>query len=554
MDNRRTPAPSNSQTRQNRVALFPNRRDTQIVEDHEPSSRRINTEAEILADENNQAIPIVISSGSEDDSDDDAAYEEAERQRKGKMVVSASKAEPKRKGRVAAPEIPGIVIREQENGKFVNPESESESDSEEDAVYQRQLNVAKLESLNTQNMEAPEPSEAEQRSKGKAAEHDIPLGAEYKRQLEFAIQESLKSYYNNSAGRSLDVHALRTETGLARGNIGNEDSVDEGAQTEALDAVRGNESPKGKRKIKAKKQKIAEPDVARGKFINSASDTEPTGSMPYQRVSSRGRVLKPTYKLLQLANVTDARAREGTSGSERKQTKKHLLNNVTAQARSMPRIPVGVVDGSEDAPLPLNRGPRRSFRRYGSQHNRLQSSVADASELTGSVSVVSQAGQANGVAQADVVNPHGSGAGSEVGGSEPDADYWIPDLIVVPFLDPTSVAGQASEGNAVGRQTDMVVPLLEPMYENGNWNAGAMSVLIDDMAAGAAFSITGGNLATVDFTMSFYSTVKVNEEIEIEASVVGEKASLLSVIIRYKKERFRREGCCRETMDARYSY
>ncbi|GJS92454.1 thioesterase superfamily protein [Tanacetum coccineum] len=89
---------------------------------------------------------------------------------------------------------------------------------------------------------------------------------------------------------------------------------------------------------------------------------------------------------------------------------------------------------------------------------------------------------------------------------------------------------------------------------NGNCNTGAMLVLIDDMAAGAAFSITGGNLATVNFTMSFYSTVKVNEEVEIEASVVGEKGSLVSVIIDIKKERFRRESCCRKTMDARYSY
>ncbi|PWA72607.1 thioesterase superfamily protein [Artemisia annua] len=71
---------------------------------------------------------------------------------------------------------------------------------------------------------------------------------------------------------------------------------------------------------------------------------------------------------------------------------------------------------------------------------------------------------------------------------------------------------------------------------NGNWNAGAMSVLIDDMAAGAVFSITGGNLATVDFTMSFYSTVKVNEEVEIEASVVGEKGNLVSVVIDIKKK------------------
>nr|GEW80444.1 retrotransposon protein, putative, Ty1-copia subclass [Tanacetum cinerariifolium] len=60
-------------------------------------------------------------------------------------------------------------------------------------------------------------------------------------------------------------------------------------------------------------------------------------------------------------------------------------------------------------------------------------------------------------------------------------------------------------------------------------------VLIDDMAAGAAFSITKGNLATVDFTMSFYLTVKVNEEVEIEESVVGAKGNLVSVIIDIKR-------------------
>ncbi|CAH1419291.1 unnamed protein product [Lactuca virosa] len=72
--------------------------------------------------------------------------------------------------------------------------------------------------------------------------------------------------------------------------------------------------------------------------------------------------------------------------------------------------------------------------------------------------------------------------------------------------------------------------------ENGNWHVGAMSVLIDDMAAGAVFSYCGCNLATVDFTMSFYSSAKVNEEVEIEANVVGEKGNLVSVVIDIKKK------------------
>ncbi|GJZ48344.1 hypothetical protein Tco_0602176 [Tanacetum coccineum] len=62
-----------------------------------------------------------------------------------------------------------------------------------------------------------------------------------------------------------------------------------------------------------------------------------------------------------------------------------------------------------------------------SQHNRLQSGVAGVYEPSGSDSMVTQTGQANDVAQADVVNPDGSGVG-----------------------------GEAREANAAGRQMDMV--------------------------------------------------------------------------------------------------
>ncbi|KAJ0938328.1 putative Thioesterase domain, HotDog domain superfamily, acyl-coenzyme A thioesterase 13 [Helianthus annuus] len=71
---------------------------------------------------------------------------------------------------------------------------------------------------------------------------------------------------------------------------------------------------------------------------------------------------------------------------------------------------------------------------------------------------------------------------------------------------------------------------------DGTWKVGAMAVLIDGMAAGAVFSMTGANLATVDYTMSFYSTAKVKEEVEIEAKVVGEKGNLASVEINIQKK------------------
>ncbi|XP_071733482.1 uncharacterized protein [Rutidosis leptorrhynchoides] len=78
--------------------------------------------------------------------------------------------------------------------------------------------------------------------------------------------------------------------------------------------------------------------------------------------------------------------------------------------------------------------------------------------------------------------------------------------------------GMAQKGMKIDRvelgyvRCYFVIPdhLLDQDVE-GNWNAGAISVLMDGMAAGAVFSICGGHLATIDFTMSFYSTVKVND-------------------------------------------
>ncbi|GJT61636.1 hypothetical protein Tco_1005169 [Tanacetum coccineum] len=102
----------------------------------------------------------------------------------------------------------------------------------------------------------------------------------------------------------------RQQEKLNVSNCPNEDSVDEGAQTEA-------------------------PNAVRGKFINSSSDTEPTGSMPRQRVSSRGRLLKPTPKLLQLSNGIDVPIGEddATLPSTRKRKDGSLVGSQTKKRK-----------------------------------------------------------------------------------------------------------------------------------------------------------------------------------------------------------------------------
>ncbi|GKD68542.1 hypothetical protein Tco_1322632, partial [Tanacetum coccineum] len=376
--------------------------------------------------------------------------------RKGKRVASASKAEAKPKGKPAAPEIPsGMVIKEQENEKFVTHESESETDSEDDAEYQRLLNVARWESLNIQNGEAPESST---RREAENVVDENNLGAKYDRQLDVAILESLNTHALRREYELLKEGVTGSESVAAEGNIGNdsasnpvmelayvshcpnEDSVDEGAQVEALDAVKG-------------------------KFINSertisniepteSRDTKLTESMARPPVSSRGRPLKPTIKLLELSNATGA-----PLPSKRKRKDGASIDR---QCKQKAVKPTPAVPRFNEGDITLNRRPRGFLRRQG---------VASVSEPRGPGSVVGQASQANGVAlQADLVNPNGSGAGVEVGVSEPSGSG--------------SVVGQASRANGVTRQADAVdpngsgagvevdvsEPLLEPMVCVTNQN------------------------------------------------------------------------------------
>ncbi|KAI4329234.1 hypothetical protein L6164_021521 [Bauhinia variegata] len=73
--------------------------------------------------------------------------------------------------------------------------------------------------------------------------------------------------------------------------------------------------------------------------------------------------------------------------------------------------------------------------------------------------------------------------------------------------------------------------------EIGNWHAGAIAALIDTVGSMPVHSFTSRDSVSIDFSISYYSTVKVQEEVEVEAKVVGDKENLTSVIVEIRKKK-----------------
>ncbi|KAK1362897.1 4HBT domain-containing protein [Heracleum sosnowskyi] len=71
--------------------------------------------------------------------------------------------------------------------------------------------------------------------------------------------------------------------------------------------------------------------------------------------------------------------------------------------------------------------------------------------------------------------------------------------------------------------------------KDGNWDSGAMAVLVDDVAA-CTVGTRAFVKASVDFHLAFYSQAKIHEKVEIEAKIVGEKGRLISVVVEIKKK------------------
>ncbi|XP_030972474.1 uncharacterized protein LOC115992418 [Quercus lobata] len=72
--------------------------------------------------------------------------------------------------------------------------------------------------------------------------------------------------------------------------------------------------------------------------------------------------------------------------------------------------------------------------------------------------------------------------------------------------------------------------------KDGNWHVGAMATLIDNVGAATIFSSIGLVKASVELNISYYSTAKIQEEVEIEAKVVADKEILTSVVVEVRKK------------------
>ncbi|MED6170308.1 hypothetical protein PIB30_029692 [Stylosanthes scabra] len=72
--------------------------------------------------------------------------------------------------------------------------------------------------------------------------------------------------------------------------------------------------------------------------------------------------------------------------------------------------------------------------------------------------------------------------------------------------------------------------------ENGNWHVGAIATLVDVMGSLSSFSYNSFDHVTLDFSISYYSTAKVQEEVELVAKVAGKKNELTSVIVEVRKK------------------
>ncbi|KAL7180221.1 hypothetical protein ACSBR1_043438 [Camellia fascicularis] len=71
---------------------------------------------------------------------------------------------------------------------------------------------------------------------------------------------------------------------------------------------------------------------------------------------------------------------------------------------------------------------------------------------------------------------------------------------------------------------------------DGNWHVGAIAVLIDDVGAAAICSAVGHIKVSVHLSISYHSTAKIQEEVEIEGKVIGHKEKLSLVVVAIKNK------------------
>ncbi|KAK9142755.1 hypothetical protein Syun_012155 [Stephania yunnanensis] len=72
--------------------------------------------------------------------------------------------------------------------------------------------------------------------------------------------------------------------------------------------------------------------------------------------------------------------------------------------------------------------------------------------------------------------------------------------------------------------------------KDGNWVAGAIATMIDNIGAVAVVSLALRFKASVNFVISYFSTARIDEEVEIEAKVLGHRGKLTAMVVEIRKK------------------
>ncbi|KAI3845683.1 hypothetical protein MKX03_006663 [Papaver bracteatum] len=118
----------------------------------------------------------------------------------------------------------------------------------------------------------------------------------------------------------------------------------------------------------------------------------------------------------------------------------------------------------------------------------------------------------------------------------PTETNTIPIQIARDWLESTARGQTGREIDRQALQNLYSVHVQKGLIQDGNWRVGAIATLIDLIGASVVHTIHGNIHVSVDFNISFFSTVKVQEEVEIEAKVLGDKGSLFSFTVVIKKK------------------
>ncbi|KAK8664278.1 hypothetical protein V6N13_084076 [Hibiscus sabdariffa] len=79
-------------------------------------------------------------------------------------------------------------------------------------------------------------------------------------------------------------------------------------------------------------------------------------------------------------------------------------------------------------------------------------------------------------------------------------------------------------------RSEFTVPSLAADVD-GNWHGGAIASLMDAVGAIAVYSAFHHVVKSVDFSISHYSTAKIQDEVVVEAKVVGNHGTIVQVMM-----------------------